>query len=102
MQQASLRSHVHERAVAIVLKQVGRGSLAGGKTLKPRAIHEENIQPTVVAVIVECDATTGRLQQILVFVLTAEDRLYIQPRLASYVDEINAEASGRGCRSLFC
>ena len=64
--------------------------MPGGETVEASAIHQENIQPAVIVVIVECNAAAGRLQQIFVLVLASENRFDIKPRFASHVDEIDA------------
>ena len=65
MQQAGLRGDVGECAIAIVLEQMGRGSLAGGKTFQTRTVDQENIEPAVVVVIVERNAAAGRSSKYL-------------------------------------
>src|SRR6267154_1404200 len=102
MQQARLRSHVRESAVAIISEKMRRRSFPLRKSLEARAIHQKNIQPAIVIVIVEGNAAAGRLQKILVLMLAAENRFDIKSRFASYVDEINAQASGRRRRRLLC
>src|SRR5712671_5953520 len=77
-----------------------RRSLPGGETLEARAIHQENIQPAIIIVIVECNAAAGRLQQILVLMLAAENRFDIKPGFASHIDEIDAQAIRGGWRRL--
>src|SRR5579885_600353 len=83
-----------------------RGLAAGRKSLEPRAVHEEDVEPAVVVVVVECDSTSGRLQQIFVFVLAAEDSLHIQSGLACHIQEADANIAGSrlfgGLRFLLC
>ena len=53
------------------------------KALQPRAVHQENIQPAVVVVVVKRHAATGRLQQIFILVLAAKNGFGVQPSLLS-------------------
>ncbi len=79
---AGLRGHVGESAVAIIAKKMRSRLAAGGKAFQPRAVHEKNIEPAVVVVIVEGDAAARGFQQIFVFVLAAENCFRIQSGFA--------------------
>ena len=68
----------------------GRG-LACGKTFESRAVHEKNIEPSVVVVVVEGDAAAGGFEKIFVFVFAAEDGLGVEAGFAGDVDEADAE-----------
>ena len=61
MNQARLCGDISERAVAIIFVQAIGGLLSRRKTPKARAVHKENIEPTIVVVIIEGDAATGGL-----------------------------------------
>ena len=47
--------------------------LAGWKSFEPPTVHQKNVQPAVVVVIVKCNAAAGGFEQIFVFVLAAID-----------------------------
>ncbi len=94
---AGLRGDVGEGAVAIVLEQMRGGFLSGREAFQTRAVHQENIQPAVVVVVVESDAAAGGLQQIFVLVLAAVDGFGVESGFAGDVDEAQSQA---GCRVL--
>src|SRR5207253_246140 len=60
-----------------------------GKAFQPPSIHDKNVRPTVVVIIVKSDAATRGLEQILIFVLPAEDCLHVQAGFTSDIYEIN-------------
>src|SRR5205814_10248800 len=91
MNESGLRSYVSEGAVAIVFEEMRGGLLAWRKTFQPPAVHEKNIEPTVVIVVVKCHAATGRLEQVFVLVLAAIDRFSIESSLAPNIDECRAK-----------
>ena len=62
--------HVGESAVAIVAEKMRCGFAASGKALEAPAVHDENVEPAVVVVIVECDAAAGSFEQIFLFLCT--------------------------------
>src|ERR1700722_11970218 len=73
------------------------GSAPGGKPPNPRAVHQKNVEPAVVVVIVESHAAACGFEQILVFLLGSENSFHVQARLASYVEK--ADAGIRGLRT---
>src|SRR5271157_1045947 len=89
--QASFRRHVGECAVTIVAKQMRSGFTAGGKTFQARPVHQKDVEPSVVVVIVEGYAASGGFEQVLVLVLSAEDGLHVQPGFAGNVDEADCQ-----------
>ena len=98
-----LQGDVGEGAVAIVLEQVRVRLLAFGEAFQPPAVHQEDVEPAVVVVVVEGDAAAGGLEQILVLVLAAEDGLGVEAGFASDVGEGDANVGlglrrGRGQR----
>jgi hypothetical protein len=102
MNQASLGGDVGEGAVAIIFVQAIGGLLARGKAFEARAVHPKNIEPAIVVVIVESDATTGGLRQIFVFMLAAKNRFGVEASFLRNVDEVDAERrGGRGLRRRF-
>ncbi len=74
---AGFDRHVGERAVAIILEQAAHRSVVLGPIgLKACAVHEENIQPAVMIVVVERHAAAGGFQQIAVVALGSENGFY--------------------------
>src|SRR2546427_6203749 len=71
-----------------------RRLLAPGETFQPRSIHQENVEPAVVVVIIKSNAAASGLKQIFVLVLAAVDCFGIQPRLAGDIDKTYAEIGG--------
>src|SRR5689334_5194220 len=65
------------------------------KALEARAVDEEDVEPAIVVVVVERHAATGGLQQILVLVLAAENRLRVQAGFFCDVHEGDAQVSGK-------
>src|ERR1039458_4288096 len=72
-----------------------RGFAAGGKALESPAVHDKDIEPSVVVVVVERDATASGFEQILVLVFSAEDGFDIQTGFVRDVAETDAEIGGR-------
>ena len=88
---SGLRGHVGEGAVAIVAKQMRRRFAPRGKALEPRAVHQKNVEPSVVVVVVEGNAAAGGFQQIFVLVLAAENGFRVQPGFARDVEKADAQ-----------
>src|ERR1700730_9164322 len=99
MLQPRLVSYIRKRPVAIIFEQMRRRLLPSRKSLQPPSIHQKNIQPSVVVVIVKSYSTTRRLQQIFVFVLPAKNRLGIQPRFLSHIHKTQSQWSSSHRRS---
>src|SRR5947209_20341298 len=97
MRQAGFERQVSKSAIAIVFEQVGGRSLAGGKSFEARTVHEKDIQPAIVVVVVESDTAAGCFEQIFIFVLAAENCFGVQAGFASYIDKCKSEGSSR-CR----
>src|SRR5579872_1583108 len=87
MDKARLHGNVSESSVAIVFEKVRRRFFAGRKSLEPPAIHQKNIQPAIVVVVVESQSATGGFEQIFIFMLAAVNGFGIQPGSAAYVNE---------------
>ena len=75
---------------------MGCGFASRGKAFKARAIHDKDIEPAVIVVIVEGDAASRGFEQILVLVFTAKDGFDVQPGGARDIEEADAEI-GRNC-----
>src|SRR5437667_6011710 len=93
---ASLQSNVGECAVSIIFEEMGRWFLALGETFQARSVHQENVEPAVVVVIIKSNAAASGLKQIFVLVLAAVDCFGIQPRLAGDIEKTYAEIGGFG------
>src|SRR6266571_1835847 len=91
MEEASFGGDIRESSIAIVFEKVIRGLLASRKTFQARAVHQKNIQPTVVVVIVESDATAGSLEEVFVFVLATKNGFDVEARVARDVEEGDAK-----------
>lgn len=65
--------------------------LALGKTFQPPSIHEKNVEPVVVVVIVESGAAARRFQKIFVFVFAAIDGLCVEAGFAGDVEETDTD-----------
>ena len=98
MRQPSFGRHVGKRPVPVVFEKMIRGFLSRGETFQPRPIHEENIEPAVVVVIIESDAAPRGFEKILVLVLTAENRLGIEFGFARHIQERDTKVLRRFCR----
>jgi len=87
-----LRGHVGEGAVTVVAEEVRSRFAPRRKTLQPRPVHKEDVEPPVVVVVVEGDAAASGFQQIFVLVLAAKNSLRVQSRFARYVEEAHAKS----------
>src|SRR5579862_9612740 len=70
---------------------MGSRRAAGGKALKPGTVHQEDIEPAIVVVIVKSDAASGGFEEIFIFVFAAEDGFRIQTRFTANVQEADAK-----------
>src|SRR5213080_1321951 len=97
---ASLQSNVGECAVSIIFEEMGRWLLALGETFQARSVHQENVEPAVVVVIIKSNAAASGLKQIFVLVLVAVDCFGVQSGFAGDIDKTYAEIGvfGRGRR----
>ena len=77
MRQSGFERHIGKRSVAIIFEKMIDRFLSRGKPFQSRAVHQENIQPAIVVVVIECDAAASRFQQIFVLVLAAKDRFCV-------------------------
>ena len=67
------------------------GSCAFGESLQTPAVHEEQIQPAIVVVVVEGEAAASGFEQIFVVTFPAVDGLDVEPGLLHDVDEADAQ-----------
>src|SRR6202035_3933924 len=95
MGHAGFGRDIGKSPVAIVFEEMRSGFLTGWKALKARAVHQKNVQPAVVVVIVESDAATRGLEQVFILMLAAVDGLCVQSRFARNVDETQPQAGAR-------
>ena len=98
MHQPGFHRHIRKRPVAIILEQVRGRLLPLRKSFQPPAIHEKNIQPPVVVVVVKRHAASGRFQQIFVLVLAAKNRLGVQPSFFRNVQKTQPQRRPRNLR----
>ena len=59
MDKSGLRSNVGKSSIAIVFEKMRDRFVAGLKSLKPRTVHQKNVEPAVVVVIVESNPAAG-------------------------------------------
>src|SRR5207249_4346643 len=85
-----------ECAVSIIFEKMGRWLLALGETFQARSVHQENVEPAVVVVIVKSHAAASGLKQIFVLVLAAVDCFGVQSGFAGDIDKTYAEIGGFG------
>ena len=69
------------------------GSWPARKSFQPPAVYQEDIQPSVVVVVVKSQAATGGFEQILVLVLTAVNGFDGQAGFFYNVDEADTQRS---------
>lgn len=65
------------------------------ETFQPRAVDQEDIQPAVIVVIIEGDATAGGFEQVFVFVFAAVNRFRVEPRLFRDIQKADPDISTR-------
>ena len=100
--EAGLEGDVGEGAVAVVFEEMAGGRLALGEAFEAGAVHEEDVDPVVVVVVVEGDAAAGGFEQVSVLVLASVDGAGVEAGLFRDVDEADAErCSGDGRRQGF-
>jgi hypothetical protein len=68
-----------------------RGFLSFGKSFEACTVHQKDIQPAIVVVVVECDTATRGLEKILIPMLAAIDCLCVQASFASDVQKVDTE-----------
>lgn len=66
------------------------GLAASREAFKTRTVDQEYVEPTVVVVIVKRDSTAGSLEQVLIFMLAAEDCFDVQARFFGDIDEADS------------
>ncbi len=88
---SGLRGDVGERAITIVAKQVRSRLASDGKALQPRPVHQKNVEPTVVVVIVEGNAAARGFEQIFILVFAPVDRFGVQSGLTCDVEKAHAQ-----------
>ena len=91
MDQTGLHCDVAKRTVAIVFEQMRVRLLAFWKTFQPPSVHQKNIQPAVVVIVIESDAATCSLKQIFILVFATEDGFRVQTGLFADVREVDAQ-----------
>src|ERR1700689_3287917 len=91
MHNSGLRGHVSESTVPIVAKQMRSRFRARGKALESRSVHQKNVEPAIVVVIVEGNAAAGSFQEIFVLVLAAEDGFRVEAGLSGDVEKPDAQ-----------
>jgi hypothetical protein len=93
---SGFESYIRERAIAIIAKKVRCWLLASGKTLEAHSVDQEDVQPAIVVVIVESDTAAGGFEQIFVLMLATKDRLGVEARFSSNIQETDTQV----CRLL--
>ena len=84
--QAGLFGDVRKGSIPIVVKQLVAWRRAWSKSLYPRAVHKEQVQPAISVVVEERDPGAGRLQDVLLPFFSAGDMVELhscsRPHLA--------------------
>ena len=91
MLQAGPFGNVREGAVAIVPEEMAPRLFTCRKTFQAPAVHQENIQPAIVVIIVESQAAAGSFQKVPILTLAPVDGFHGQSRLFDYILETEAE-----------
>ena len=93
----SRRRHIGERTVAIVLVQPADWRRSGRPLrLEARPVHQKDVEPSVMVIVEKRRSTPGGLQQILVAILAAVNRLGFQSGFPGDVDELNTQGKRPG------
>jgi len=74
---------------------MANGLVAGREPFEPSSIHQEDVEPPVVVVVVKGDAATSRLEQVFVLVFAAENSFRDEAGFARDVDERDVETRCR-------
>ena len=75
----------------LFLKQVIERLFAFRKTFEAGSVHEEDVEPAIVVVVVEGDTTSGGFKQVFILVLAAESGDGIQSGFFGDIDERNTQ-----------
>src|SRR5947208_14267958 len=67
------------------------GFLSGGEAFEAPAVHEKNIQPAVVVVIIEGDTAASGLEKIFILVFAAENCFGVETGFARVVEKGHAK-----------
>ena len=59
--ESSLGGNIGKGAITIIAKKMRDRFTSSRKPLQPPTVHQEDIEPAVVIIVVKCDATAGRL-----------------------------------------
>ena len=65
--------------------------LSGGKSFQPPAVHQKQIEPAVVVIVVEGEAAAGGFEQIFVGAFAAVDGLDVETGLLHHLDKADAQ-----------
>src|SRR5262249_4267288 len=85
--QSRRNRHIGEGSIAIVFKKMTGRLVPRRKSFQSTSIHHEDVEPAIGVVVIERDAASGSLEQILVFVLASKNSLRIQSGFPRDVDE---------------
>src|SRR5881275_896076 len=66
MDKPGLHGDISEGSIAIIFEEMRGRFLASWKSLKPPAVHQKNVQPTVIVVVVESNPAARGFKQIFV------------------------------------
>ena len=86
--QAGFHRDVGESAIMIVAIEVIRRPLTRRKSFQRRAVDDENVRPAIVVVVEDGNPGSGRLNDVFLRVLAAEDNGRSQAGFLGDVDEI--------------
>lgn len=96
--------YIGKRTVPIILEEMTVRLLPSRKAIQPPAIDKEEVDPSIVVIVVKRQSAACRLEQVLVLEFTAIDSLYVQAGFFLNIDEVDTErgtfdrrsGSGRG------
>src|ERR1700733_2809283 len=83
--------HVSKCSVPIVLEEPAMRFLPRGKPVQPPTVHQEEIRPPIMIVVIESQTASSRLEKVLVMEYAAIDRLAREAGLRSHLNEADAE-----------
>src|SRR5271155_318713 len=89
--EAGFRGDVRKRAFTIVFEEVAGWLLTFCESFETPAVHEKNIEPAILVVVIEGNSAAGGFEEIFVLAFAAINCLRIQAGLRCHIDKLQAK-----------
>ncbi len=67
------------------------GLVSSGKIFQAPTVHQKNVEPAILIVVVERNTATGGFQEVLVLILVAIDGFRVEARPSRHIDKLHPE-----------